>query len=358
MAEALGHACRRSIKRGAVFLPPLAGDWRLSGGRMRRILLRVLSVLVLAGVGIYLFNASWLAPSPTGKPQLIAHRGLGQAFSRAGLTGETCTAAQMLPPEHPYLENTIASFAAAFDAGADVVEFDVHPTTDGHFVVFHDWTVDCRTESKGVTREHTLAALKALDIGFGYTADGGKTFPFRGKGIGLMPTLDEVLAAFPNERFLINIKSNDENEGRLLAARLAALPQEQRQLISVYGGGKAIDAFHAALPGATVLGTDAVKQCLIRYELLGWLGIVPAQCRNTFFMLPVDYAPLIWGYPNRLAARLRAHGTSVVLLGAYDGSGFSSGVDTAGELATLPTRFDGYVWTNRIDRIGPAVGAR
>lgn len=239
-----------------------------------------------------------------------------------------------------------------------MVEFDVHQTTDGRFVVFHDWTVDCRTEGKGVTREHTLAELQALDIGFGYTADGGRTFPFRGKGVGLMPTLDEVLAAFPDRRFLINVKSNDANEGRLLAARLSALPPERQALISVYGGGKAMEVFHQAPPAATVLGTDAVKQCLIRYELVGWLGIVPAECRNTFFMLPVDYGSLVWGYPNRLTARLHAYGTSVVLLGAYDGSGFSSGIDTVGELAAVPARFDGYIWTNRIDLIGPAIARR
>ena len=51
-----------------------------------------------------------------------------------------------------------------------------------------------------------------------------ESFPFRGKGIGLMPTLDEVLAAFPDQRFLINIKSDDPDEGRRLAARLAPLP--------------------------------------------------------------------------------------------------------------------------------------
>ena len=100
----------------------------------------------------------------------------------------------MLPPEHPYLENTIDGFRAAFSDGADIIEFDVQPTTDGQFVVFHDWTLDCRTNGSGVTREHALAELRPLDLGYGYTADGGKTFPFRGKGVGLMPTLDQVLA--------------------------------------------------------------------------------------------------------------------------------------------------------------------
>ena len=59
-----------------------------------------------------------------------------------------------------FLENTLPSMRAAFEAGADIVEFDIHPTTDGHFAVFHDWTVDCRTEGRGVTREHTLAAVE------------------------------------------------------------------------------------------------------------------------------------------------------------------------------------------------------
>ncbi len=107
-----------------------------------------------------------------------------------------------------------------------------------------------------------------------------------------------------------------------------------------------------------VLGTDAVRKCLVRYEALGWLTFVPQECRDTLFMLPVNYARYIWGFPNRLTARLKAHGTRVVLLGPYDGSGFSSGIDTVSELDDVPARFDGLIWTNRVDLIGPAVAAR
>ncbi|MEZ4555866.1 MAG: glycerophosphodiester phosphodiesterase family protein [Caldilineaceae bacterium] len=56
--------------------------------------------------------------------------------------------------------------------GADVVEFDVHRTSDDQFAVFHDWTLDCRTDGTGVTRDQTLADLQTLDIGYGYTGDG------------------------------------------------------------------------------------------------------------------------------------------------------------------------------------------
>jgi glycerophosphoryl diester phosphodiesterase len=89
---------------------------------------------------------------------------------------------------------------------------------------FTIWTVDCRTNGTGVTRRQTLVYLKSLDIGHGYTADGGKTFPFRGKGIGLMPTLREVLAAFPDRRFLINIKSDDPEEGRRACPHASMAP--------------------------------------------------------------------------------------------------------------------------------------
>ncbi len=183
-------------------------------------------------------------------------------------------------------------------------------------------------------------------------------FPFRGLGVGAMPTLAEVLDAFPDKRLLINIKSDDPDEGRRLAAQLAPLSPARRALIQVYGGGKAIEALAAALPDMTVLGTDAARRCLIRYALTGWLGIVPSECRRTLFMVPVNYARFAWGFPNRLTARLAAAGTRVVLLGAYDGSGFSSGLDTVAELDAVPSRFDGLIWTNRVDRIAPALAAR
>jgi glycerophosphoryl diester phosphodiesterase len=321
--------------------------------RFPRSLAILVPILVAAALVVFALNTTWLAPAAREKPRLIAHRGLGQSYSRAGLTGETCTAGRIFPPEHPHIENTVESFRAAFAAGADIVEFDVHPTTDGDFVVFHDWTLDCRTDGRGVTREHDLAALKALDVGYGYTADGGRTWPFRGKGIGLMPTLGEILDTFPDRRFLINIKSNDPDEGRGLARRIGALPPERQASTMVYGGGTAIEAFRSALPGVTVLGTDGARRCLLRYVLLGWSGYLPADCRHTLFFLPSDFAPWMWGFPDRLVARLSAHGSRLVMLGPWDGSGYSTGVDTAADFAALPPRLDGYVWTNRIDRIGP-----
>src|SRR6185436_19154041 len=171
--------------------------------------LKYAAAIAVLAAAIYLNNSNLLARHHDGQAVLLAHRGMAQRFDEHDLKNDTCTAARMLPPTHDYLENTIRGIRAGFDAGADIVEIDVHPTTDGEFAVFHDWTLDCRTEGHGVTREHAMADLRTLDIGYGYTADGGKTFPFRGKGIGLMPTLAEVLQAFPQQRLLINVKSRD-----------------------------------------------------------------------------------------------------------------------------------------------------
>jgi glycerophosphoryl diester phosphodiesterase len=156
---------------------------QVKGKFMRRFWCPIVFGILLFTAVITLNISSLLVPQPAGAPILLAHRGIAQRFDMNDVRNDTCTAAHMLPPTHGYLENTNPSMDASFRAGADIVEFDIHPTTDGKLAVFHDWTVDCRTDGKGVTREHSLAELKRLDIGHGHTADGGKTFPFRGNVI-------------------------------------------------------------------------------------------------------------------------------------------------------------------------------
>jgi len=324
---------------------------------MKRSLRLLLVGVLLLAVFVYVNNASSLAPAMSGKPLLLAHRGLAQTFSSEGLTNETCTASRIDPPQHGYLENTLASMQAAFAAGADIVEIDVHPTTDGHFAVFHDWTVDCRTEGKGDTRAHTLAELKSLDIGYGYTADGGKTFPFRGKGIGLMPSLDEILAAFPRKRFLINIKSHDASEGALLARHLQRLPPAKRDLLMAYGGDRPVAALAERLPTQKLMSKATLKRCGFAYLGLGWTGYVPQACRQTLLLLPANYARLLWGWPGRFLDRLRRAGTAVFVTGPNSGDAGTSGIDNAAAYRALPAHYDGGIWTNRIDVIGPLVRA-
>lgn len=320
---------------------------------------RILLVAAIFAALVYVFNASWRVAPPAGDTRLISHRGVHQLFSREELEGDTCTAERMLPPTHAHLENTLPSMRAAFDAGADIVEIDVHPTTDDSLAVFHDWTLDCRTEGSGETRSRDLAYLKSLDIGYGYTADGGATYPFRGKGIGMMPTLEEVFAAFPAGRFLVNYKSNEAREGDMLAALLVAHPEWRARLWGVYGGGPPTERARVLIDGElAAFSTRGTKDCLLQYLALGWTDYVPDACKSGAVMVPINLAWLAWGWPNLFIERMRAAGSEVVLLGPYEaGDPGTAGIDTLDQLAQVPDGFAGYIWTNRIEKIGPAVAA-
>jgi glycerophosphoryl diester phosphodiesterase len=327
---------------------------------MRKILrygIRGFAVVAGAVALAVVVNASFWSDyrAPT---VLLAHRGMAQTYSREGLKNDTCTADRIHAPTHPYLENTIASMRAAFDAGADIVEFDVHGTTDGHFAVFHDWTIECRTEGRGVTHEQTLTYLKSLDIGYGYTADGGKTFPFRGRGVGLMPSLDEVLAAFPEKRFLINMKSNFTADGDRLAERLLKLPPARRALLMSYGGERPMARLRERIPGIRTTSQPVLVGCLTNYLALGWSGHVPESCRNSIVLVPVDRAWLLWGWPNRFLERMNGAAAEVFVRGPYAGGESWGGLDTDEELEQLPEGFSGGIWTDRIEHIAPKLGRK
>ncbi|USG67152.1 glycerophosphodiester phosphodiesterase [Brevibacillus ruminantium] len=316
----------------------------------RKKLFGLLFLLLISFV--YLNNTSFFAKGQEKAPWLLAHRGLAQTFHMEGITGEMCTAERIYEPEHPFLENTIPSMDAAFQAGADVVELDIQPTKDGTFAVFHDWTLDCRTNGKGVTREYTLEELKQLDIGYGYTADQGKSYPFRGKGVGMMPSLDEVLTHFPDKEFLIHVKSNDPHEGEQLAGFLAKLPSSRLSQLTVYGGDEPIRALQERMPELRVMSKATLKSCLIPYIAVGWTGYVPSACSHTQLQIPEKIGPWLWGWPHRFQERMEAADTRVIVVGG-DGSDFSSGFDSPEDIKRLPAGYSGGIWTNRIDRIAP-----
>lgn len=318
----------------------------------------VLGALTLAAGALFIFNTSLLA-APTGELTLLAHRGVHQDYHRENLGNDTCTAERIFEPTHAFIENTLPSMQAAFDAGADMVEIDIHPTTDGEFAVFHDWTVDCRTEGEGVTRELSMAYLRTLDLGYGYTADGGQTFPLRGQGVGMMPSLRDVLEAFPDRRFLINFKSRDADEADRLLAYLQAMPNANIERLSFYGAQPAA-RMHELLPDARVTGRRQVMACAKSYMLTGWFGHVGEACRNTIVFVPSNYGWVAWGWPNRFLQRMRSVNTDVIMVaplarGERPGVG---GIDDAATFATVPANWRGGVATDRIEVIGPLAAER
>ena len=314
---------------------------------LRRI---VIGIAVLA-IGLWLANTSLFVDTTAHRTKLIAHRGVHHVYAGTDRSNDACHAAPVEPIEHGVIQNTIPSMREAFRLGAHAVEIDVHPTTDGRFAVFHDWTLDCQTNGSGVTREHTLAELKALDVGYRID-DGSGTFPVRGQGVGAIPSLREVLDADLPGPVLVNFKSRDAEEGRAFAQVLDKT-DVRSAILGVYGGGPPSRAALEALPDLRGYTRDSVRRCLLRYVALGWSGYVPASCRDTLVAVPIDYGPYLWGWPHRFTSRMRQAGTEVIVFGPLYGSGFSSGIDDADTLARVPERFDGFIWTNHIEEIGP-----
>jgi glycerophosphoryl diester phosphodiesterase len=318
-----------------------------------------LSLALVASIVLLTGCASKLPESPFAasgtQPLLLAHRGMSQTFNPAGVTNDTCTAMRIYPPTHNMLENTLSSMTAAVIAGADVIEIDVHPTTDGQFAVFHDWTLECRTNGSGRTRDFTMAQLKQLDLGYGYSADGGKTFPLRGKIKETMPSLNEVLQQFPSLRVLINIKSNDPAEGQQLATYLNGLTPERRALIAVYGGEKPVQTVRDNTKNILTMSKSSLKTCLISYAAMGWSGQIPSSCEKTLVLLPINYASWIWGWPDRFVERMNSAGSAVFVAGPYSSGVANTGIDSLEALKQLPPDFKGGIWTNEIELIGGAL---
>lgn len=315
---------------------------------MRKRKKLTIGAAVLA-VGVYINNASWTTGPPDGEMTLLAHRGVHQTYHRNDLNNETCTAERIDLPTHNYLENTIESMQAAKKFGAQIIELDIHMTTDGEFAVFHDWKVDCRTNGSGETRKHSMTELRALDIGYGYTADGGKSFPFRGKFVGQIPTLRDVLEQVQDVRFLINLKSRSKKQANAL---IEYLNEEDWKRLIFVGHPDPLTILQSQKPDIIYVSRQATKACLKSYLLTGWTGHVPKTCHNMYVSVPANLRYLAWGWPHKFESRLNAVGSRSMLVGDL-GSHLAGGIDQQRDIERIPDGYTGIVYSNKIEFVGP-----
>ncbi|MEH7453085.1 glycerophosphodiester phosphodiesterase family protein [Gottfriedia acidiceleris] len=311
----------------------------------------ILGVLTILVVMIWLNNTGLFNSKDTNY-KILAHRGLAQTFDISKVENDTNTAEIIYKPEHPYLENTIPSMKAAFDDRADVVELDIQLTKDKQLAVFHDHTLEYRTNGKGEVKDYIMNDLKKLDVGYRYTADNGKSYPFRGKGIGMMPSLDEVFDTIKNKEFLIHDKDGDMETTKVLwDSYLSKMSKKQLDKITVYGDSdrEGFDYLRSKDNDMKLLTKTMMKDALLRYELLGWTGYIPNELHNMELHLPLNYAKYLWGWPNKFIDRMESVNTRVVIV---EGNGkWSEGFDTKESLKKIPEGYQGYIWTNRVDKV-------
>ncbi|MFI9830275.1 glycerophosphodiester phosphodiesterase [Streptomyces sp. NPDC051913] len=89
------------------------------------------------------------------------------------------------------LENTLSQFRRAVETGYRYLETDVHATTDGKLVAFHDATLDRVTDGAG-----RIADLPWADVSRARVA-----------GQEPVPLFEELLETFPDARWNVDLKA-------------------------------------------------------------------------------------------------------------------------------------------------------
>jgi len=158
-------------------------------------------------------------PHPTGPAYLDARRPL--AFAHRG---------GAYHPDIEGLENTLTAFTHAVDLGYTYLETDVHVTSDGVLLAFHDTVLDRVTDRTGGISESTWAEVQQALIG----------------GRERVPTLAELFEAFPGVRFNIDLKSEGAVES--LARFIEERDAWDRVLVGSFSGRR-MNAFRRRTRG-------------------------------------------------------------------------------------------------------------
>ncbi|GAA1764193.1 glycerophosphodiester phosphodiesterase family protein [Nostocoides vanveenii] len=156
-------------------------------------------------------------------------------------------------------ENTIAAFGAAIDLGFRYLETDVHTTSDGVLVAFHDTVLDRVTDTAGAIADLPYAVVAAARTAAG---DG-------------IPLLDEVLETFPEARINIDVKAVGAIEP--LVAAIRSHSALDRVCVGSFSDARLAAVRKALGPGlATAMGPRGVAQMRFTPHLLSRILHSPA----------------------------------------------------------------------------------
>lgn len=162
--------------------------------------------------------------------------------------------------------DTMLAFEKAVEIGADVLEMDAHLTKDGQIVLMHDEKVDRTTDGTGLIEDLTLDELKQLDAAYSWSNDGGQSFPYRGQGIQV-PALEELFQKFPEMRYVIEIKLNQNPIDKPLCDLVRRYNMQDKVLVASFHD-EAMKSFRQTCPE---VATSASRGEVTQFVLLGKL---------------------------------------------------------------------------------------
>lgn len=185
-------------------------------------------------------------------------------------------------------ENSLAAFARAAEAGFSYLETDVHVTADGMLVAFHDESLERITDGRGLIADHTAAELAEFRIG----------------GTDRIPLLAELLQAFPQAYFNIDLKA--PGAVAPLVALLRETGAQQRVCVSSFSRAR-ISAFRRLAPEVAT-GLSRLGVVLLWLGLPGVTRLLRGQAAQVPSRFWRDRIPLV---TRRFVRTAHRHGVRV-----------------------------------------------
>jgi glycerophosphoryl diester phosphodiesterase len=193
-------------------------------------------------------------------------------------------------PDVVGLENTEAAFAHAVALGYRYLETDVHVTRDGVLVAFHDALLHRVTDDVGSVEDLDAARLAPIRVG----------------GREPVPTLADLVTAFPSARFNLDLKAASA------VAPLAAFVREQRLedrvLVASFSGRRLRRFRRLAGPRVATAASPAEVAAYVAFP--AWLARLVTRRRPAALQVPHRRGPLEVA-SARLVRRAHAAGLAV-----------------------------------------------
>ena len=203
-----------------------------------------------------------------GRPLIMAHRGESENIP----------------------ENTMLALESAAKIGVDVLESDVHLTKDNIVVLFHDEDLKRTTGIEGTVRERTLEELLEIDLGYTFTQDEGKTYPFRGKGLHIA-TLQEAFERFPDATFNLDIKDTFESAPKELAQVIRQMGKEISVIVASFHDSQ-IEYFREIMPDIPTSAHPTEVRNFVLNTKIGLPRIRHENIHYKAFQVPIKSGPL------------------------------------------------------------------
>jgi glycerophosphoryl diester phosphodiesterase len=167
-------------------------------------------------------------------------------------------------------ENTMPAFQHAVNLGFGYVETDVHATSDGMLLAFHDSRLDRVTDSKGIISEMTWEQVRTAKV----------------DGLEPIPLLADLLTAWPNLR--INIDPKKDNAVEPLIAVLREHNAVERVCIGAFSDAR-LRRIRSALGPGLCTSTGPLETARLRFA--SWkIGKGPAGIGAA--QVPVRQGPI------------------------------------------------------------------